>query len=693
MADHLSVLNQTLIFLQGFQQAETLMWESLALIAKLTGWQGLALVVPGETHGVVRVEAAAGTLAALRGETSALDADAIAAVARDKSMLCLPDATTDGGVLLAPLRRGELVHLCLYVVDDTPDFCNADTRSLVETLAEMLSLALQKARLYETLQYEVSERQHIEDRYWAATHKMETLYRVSRSLIGPQHLDDILETVITNIAGALRADRVVLIRGNPATCRHCDILVSAADDSLPSLRLEYLMAGAAGTAIRDGLPVFVTRAAVHSWTATSRETLYDDGMDGSIAAAPLFLHGQAVGALLALNRLDQRDFTQQDVDLLMATSAQIVAAMRNARLFQEVAEERERLGAVVNSSRDGVMLLDHDLRLLVVNKTALRLLGILGEPEAWVNRSAWHVINVFRDHSPHAVRAALAEMRRVRSGDDQLYEDEVKIGLRIIRWMSLPVRSPEQTLGRLVVFRDVTEERMLEQFRDDLTHTMVHDLRNPLSGIHAALSLLMRSASERLTAAQQEVLDIAFKSTQRMLKLVNAILDISRLETGQMLLSPSVFRFSDMVNELVEYERPLIEESHLNLVNAVGKDVPLVWADRELVERVMQNLLGNAVKFTPSGGEVRVAAEVEQTFPNKLRISIADTGSGIPPEIRATLFTKFVTGPQQARGNGLGLAFCRMVLEAHGERIWVSSTSESGTTFTFTLPLASRARV
>jgi signal transduction histidine kinase len=101
----------------------------------------------------------------------------------------------------------------------------------------------------------------------------------------------------------------------------------------------------------------------------------------------------------------------------------------------------------------------------------------------------------------------------------------------------------------------------------------------------------------------------------------------------------------------------------------------------------MQNVIGNALKFTPEGGSVSVSAEVSPDMPDKLRISVRDTGPGIPFEIRDRLFQKFVTGGQVKRGSGLGLAFCRMALEAHGERIWVLDTSEQGTTVALTLPL------
>jgi signal transduction histidine kinase len=102
---------------------------------------------------------------------------------------------------------------------------------------------------------------------------------------------------------------------------------------------------------------------------------------------------------------------------------------------------------------------------------------------------------------------------------------------------------------------------------------------------------------------------------------------------------------------------------------------------------VLTNLIGNAIKFTPAGGVVRVTARADDSGRSKLLVSVSDTGEGIPPQIQDRLFQKFVVGQQEGRGSGLGLAFCKMVMEAHGERIWVEDTSERGTTFTFSLPL------
>ncbi len=702
MNDRLAILNEVLQFLRRFQRVERLAQESLTFIAQLTGWSGIALLSPDHDAAVVRVLASAGPLAppldASASSTHPLVATALQTKDPDYvpevpgDALLFPQAVDVCGVVVVPLKRHEWVHQLLYIVHDQPDALDEEARVLADAIGEALALSLQNVQLYTTLQREVSTRQHTEDRFWATTRKTETLYFVSRALIDSRKLDDNLPALLNSLASALHADWTWLLRCDLANEQVIDLLVGGAEHlPLPTISFDDVIAGVVGEVMREGRPIFLSKEALTSRIRVEGRPWYVDEAGGAVAVAPLLARDQACGVLLAVNRPDRRDFTQPDVDLLMATAAQIVTAMQNAQLFRAVMEEGERLRTVVQSSRDGVILLGIDLRLLVINKPALRFLGLPGEPETWIDRALWDVINHLREHSPHVVKIILDEMRRVRSGEDQSHEGETKVGLRTIQWLSWPVRGPEQPLGRLLMVRDVTEARFLEQFREDLTHTMVHDLRNPLTGIHAALTLLSRSAGASLLEGQRRVVDIALVSTERMVKLVNAILDISRLETGQMPLTPTVFRFSDLVNDLEEIQRPLANEHELHFVNHVPENTPLVRADKDLIERVLQNLIGNALKFTPSGGEVSVAAEVEPEVPDKLRVSIADTGPGIPLEIRRNLFTKFVAGQQIERGSGLGLAFCRMVLDAHGERIWVSKTSEQGTTFTFTLPLAGLA--
>jgi signal transduction histidine kinase len=187
------------------------------------------------------------------------------------------------------------------------------------------------------------------------------------------------------------------------------------------------------------------------------------------------------------------------------------------------------------------------------------------------------------------------------------------------------------------------------------------------------------------------VIEIANESTQKMVGLVNSIMDVSRLESGRMPIKYVQTHLGDLVAKTLQAQGPLAADKGLRLEGDVPPTLPPAWADVDLIGRVLQNLVGNAIKFTPPGGVVRVTARVgERDSLPVLLVSVSDTGLGIPSEIRGQLFQKFVSGRQEERGSGLGLAFCKLAIEAHGEHISVESTLGQGTTFTFSLATASR---
>jgi signal transduction histidine kinase len=228
------------------------------------------------------------------------------------------------------------------------------------------------------------------------------------------------------------------------------------------------------------------------------------------------------------------------------------------------------------------------------------------------------------------------------------------------------------------------------KMQDDLTHTMVHDLRNPLAIIYTTTQQLDSAIGHNMSTQHREFLYMAYKSAEKSLQLVNDILAINRLETGRMPIQPYPFRLPDLVKDVLNTQAILAHEKSIELSSRFHENLPFVYADAHLIERVLQNLVGNAIKFTPDGGKVSIMARQEHNAQQqRMLVSINDTGMGIPTEIQGRLFDKFTTGGQEERGSGLGLAFCKMVLEAHGENIWVANSSEKGTTFSFTLPLAS----
>jgi PAS domain S-box-containing protein len=378
------------------------------------------------------------------------------------------------------------------------------------------------------------------------------------------------------------------------------------------------------------------------------------------------------------------------VPCLLTTLQDITERKAVEATLQERAAE---LRGVIDASRDGIVMIALDGRLSVINAVALRLLNLIGRPSDWRGQSAAALLSTLRRTAPEAARASVAEIRQLRRMDDQQpRQREVVILGRTLLWQTLPVWGGETLMGWLLGLRDLTEERAIEQMREDMRHTMVHDLRNPLTGIATSLDVLV-DEPEILQPHQLQLLQIARRNSQRMINLVNEILDVGRLESGQMPLNQQTWPLIDLIEDALQVQYVLAQDKRITLDNRVPHDLPLVHADESLIRRVVQNLVGNAVKFTPVGGRVTVVVELTTMISAQpiVLVSVHDTGPGIPPEIQSRLFQKFVTGSQKGRGSGLGLAFCKLAVEAHGQQIWVDSLPGQGTVFTFTVATAVEA--
>jgi signal transduction histidine kinase len=203
-----------------------------------------------------------------------------------------------------------------------------------------------------------------------------------------------------------------------------------------------------------------------------------------------------------------------------------------------------------------------------------------------------------------------------------------------------------------------------------------------------SLEFVAAEGGVKLDADQRNALEIARAGLRKVLKLITNILDLRWLEGGRVPLERTAVRVNVLVDETLRAQSSLAAAKRIRLESQVPTDLPTAWADADLIGRVLQNLVDNACKFTPAGGSVQVTARLALADKRPvIQVSVGDTGPGIPPPIRPRLFQKFVTGQQKGHGSGLGLAFCKLALEAHGERIWLESDSERGTTFTFSLPV------
>ena len=258
---------------------------------------------------------------------------------------------------------------------------------------------------------------------------------------------------------------------------------------------------------------------------------------------------------------------------------------------------------------------------------------------------------------------------------------------------SLPLIPFWNTLVRFGFFLIITHVlsalRSARQRQEELAQFIVHDLRTPLSIVMTGLLTLQDLASESLDATQKNLVEMCIVSSQRLATLINSLLDVARLENGQLPLQLSQVNVKELVESSLKQIAVLAKRSHVTLTSQLDANLETVYADAEVTTRVLVNLLSNAIKF--SRPESVITIRIAPYSANMAALSVADQGRGIPKEWADRVFDKFaqVEGPRtgSAVGSGLGLTFCRLAVEAQGGRIWLDSEVNKGTTFTFTLPI------
>jgi signal transduction histidine kinase len=230
----------------------------------------------------------------------------------------------------------------------------------------------------------------------------------------------------------------------------------------------------------------------------------------------------------------------------------------------------------------------------------------------------------------------------------------------------------------------------LDRLKSDFISNVSHELRTPLTAIKGAVDLVLREVAGPLTDKQMHYLTRVKSNTQRLASLINDLLDLSKIESGRIEVNSSRISLGGLVHEVLETLRPVAVEKVITLDASILEPSILVWADRDKVNQVLMNLIDNAIKFTPARGTVAVS--VEKNDSEKVRVSVSDSGPGIPPQEKEKIFDKFYqitqVGETKPRGTGLGLAICKALVELHGGQIWVETAENCGSTFCFTLPVS-----
>lgn len=255
---------------------------------------------------------------------------------------------------------------------------------------------------------------------------------------------------------------------------------------------------------------------------------------------------------------------------------------------------------------------------------------------------------------------------------------------------NLNITSPPELMELAKAFDEMCAQlNALDQMKADFFSSMSHELRTPLTSIKEGISLLQKNIGAEISPQQKRILTILSEESRRLIDITNSLLDLSKMEAGMMIYTFQPSDLTSLIDRAITELTPLLEAKKIVLKAESPENLPELKIDRERILQVLRNLIGNALKFTPEGGTIKIST---QSLEGKVQVSVADTGPGIPVEKLNTIFEKFHQGHpssgQRIKGTGLGLSIVKHIITAHGGRVWAENLPEGGSLFTFFLPVS-----
>jgi PAS domain S-box-containing protein len=622
----------------------------------------------------------------------------------------LLDQEMRSGVLTPLTVDQQVVGVLCVGRQDRREFSAAEVGT-ISSLGDQIAVAVENARLFEEvrrfsleMEQRVEERtQELADALEELTHerdRVETLYRITSQLSASLDLDRILNRALELVVQAVGAERA-------------SVLMVDRD----SERLIYRAAMGREVALPPGgvRSRFSTGEGLAGWVIANRKaTIVPDlnrddrwidpeGRPNQYRAAlavPLIVSDTVQGALL-LFHAESEYFEEDHLRLVETAATQVANAIGNAELYGLIRAQAERLGemlkqqqveatksqAILEAVADGVIVADASGKIILVNAAAERVLQLPREDA--LGRATGEMLGLYGSQAQvymDTVSRWVVQPETYSVGEH--LATQFSIGDRVVSVHLAPVTLAEEFLGTVSVFRDVTVEVETERAKTEFVSMVSHELRTPITPIKGYVDLLLMGVVGEPSEAQRDFLTIVKHNADRLMVLVNDLLDLSRIESGRVELVIKNVRINELVDQVVNMAETRAGQSGVSLTTEIPYDLPVVKADPDRVVQILNNLVNNACQYTPSGGVVLVSAETRDDL---VHVSVHDTGIGIPPEFQAKVFDRFYRADhplvQQTPGTGLGLSIVKSLVEMHGGTISVESEVDLGSTFTFTLPI------
>ncbi|RRR78349.1 MAG: sensor histidine kinase [Candidatus Viridilinea halotolerans] len=420
-----------------------------------------------------------------------------------------------------------------------------------------------------------------------------------------------------------------------------------------------------------------------------REVAADTGLPlRQMIALPLTLRDTPVGLIYVFRAALNVAFSADDRQVLQDFADQAAIAVSNARLYQSVLREKQRLDATIEHSADGVMIIDNRWRITTFNRTMEQLTG--WSREEAVGRPCAEVLGI---HNLQGVNICLNDcpLQRMPFTSNPVVEGQIlnRDGREFyIQSRYAPQRGPQgQFLGALANVRDITLQKQEEELQNTFISVISHELKTPVSIIKGFAGTLRRDDAHFSVEQYRDGLHMIEEEADRLARLIQDLLDVSRLTAGGLRLEITEFALPSLVADVVRSFAPTVG-AHYEFELRFPDEMPPVQGDYERCRQVVSNLVSNALKYSPEGGTIRIGGWPEGEF---AVCYVNDQGIGIATEEQEAIFRRFYRVDNRLRretqGSGLGLFLTRAIVEAHAGRIWVESQLGKGSRFVFTLPL------
>jgi two-component system NtrC family sensor kinase len=416
----------------------------------------------------------------------------------------------------------------------------------------------------------------------------------------------------------------------------------------------------AGEVIRTGSPVVISKD-----TLQKIKTTY---LVRNLMYVPLQVRGKVIGVLGVDNRIKGLEFTKQHLTLVSTLADYAAVAIENANLYSNTEVERYKLDAILTQIEDGVIVVGEDKHIILINRAARMMFKLVdedvyGKPIQEILHQDT-ILDLFLDdqiEAPYRCEIALA--------------DGYILNTHLV---NIP------GVGLAVTMQDITYFKELDQIKTDFVNTISHDLRSPLTAILGYVELITRVGE--VNEQQLEFINRVQKSVRNISELVNALLELGRIEAG-FDTEKEFISLGVIVEYSIDSFKSRIDAKNQMLTVEISENLPEVFGNPIHLRQIADNLIGNAVRYTPNGGRITIQITTER---DQIIFQVADSGLGIPLTDQAYIFDKFYRArnvPEDIVGSGLGLAIVKSIVENHQGRVWVESAPEVGSCFTVVLPI------